>query len=155
MPTRLRLLAALAFAFPLLTNAAPPPEQADVTVSVNVIQSCTISATDVNFGDYDPLDAAADDDGEGTLNVRCSKGHQYKITFLGARVMTGPTAETLAFELYPTSARAAAWVSEIYEPAIGRASITEDVITVFGRIPAGQDVPVGAYSTTVQAEINL
>src|SRR5687767_12917395 len=49
---------------------------ADLTISASVINNCVISTTTLAFGPYDPVDAnaATDLDGSGVVTVACTKG---------------------------------------------------------------------------------
>ena len=115
----------------------------------------------VDFIDYDPLAAGNDDDGVGTVTVRCTRGSGLRIdlgngaNFSGTRRMTNGT-DFLGYALYTDAGRATAWGSGAgsglaIAPA---ANFAAQNYSVYGRIPAGQDVSVGVYNDTVVATIN-
>ena len=137
-------------------------------VLASVAETCVIQApNDLDFGAYDPGGAnlAADLDGDADISVRCTKGTDpVEITLsLGGnaagsqRNMLGTNlSETLTYELYSDSGRTTVWGDTAGN---GRdytaASSGWTDLTVYGRIPAGQDVSVDSYADTVVAEVNF
>ena len=128
----------------------------DLDVTANVVANCTITTLPVAFGTYDPLSATPDDDGVGTITIRCTRGAGASIdlgggaNFSGGRRMTDGTM-FLGYELYSDAPGGTVWNSLAIAPS---ANFAARDFSVYGRIPAGQDVQVGAYSDTVVATIN-
>jgi spore coat protein U-like protein len=158
------LLAAATLAF--LAAAAPAAAQsatATFQVSASVAKNCTIAATPVAFGAYDPVAAndTADATATGTVTVRCTRGTAYSVALenganfsAGRRMQLGATGQYLSYELYSDAARTAVWNASA--PAAGTAPSRAAIpLTVYGRVPGGQDVPEGAYLDTVVATINF
>lgn len=127
----------------------------NLAVSATVIANCSIDATTVPlaFGNYDgivtnlatPLDAAASVDvtcTDGATGVTLSAGNGTSFSS-GTRHMT-KGADILAYELYSDAARATAFAAE---PVT--ADGTAQTIDVYGRVPAAEAAPVGAYTDTV------
>ena len=86
-PKLLRTLLA-ASALSLLAVATPAAAQSATSsfqVSANVLKTCTISATPIGFGNYDPVGAyaATPADQTGTVTVRCTRGTSWSVA-LGA-----------------------------------------------------------------------
>jgi spore coat protein U-like protein len=126
--------------------------------------ACTISTTAVSFGSYNVFAGSADD-GTGQITYRCTGTPTPLLTiqldkggspsFSPRQMRNG--SETLNFNLYLDSTRTTIWGdgtggTQVYSqanPANGQ-SIN---LSVFGRIPAGQDVSAGTYSATVTATI--
>jgi spore coat protein U-like protein len=127
--------------------------------------SCTISTTSVNFGSYNVF-SGADLDSTGRVTYNCnatafnitvslSKGGSG--TYSPRRMSKG--AEVLSYQLYRNSARTNIWGdgtggTVVYTRA-DPANNTNVNLTVYGRIPAGQDVSAGTFSDTVVAVINF
>src|SRR5262245_59127911 len=128
-------------------------------------QSCTISATSVNFGNYNVFNGTALDS-TGTVTYRCnaaasnitvtlSKGSSS--TYNPRQMSKG--AEVLGYNLYTTAARTTVWGdgtggTGTYFRANPPNNSNVNV-TVYGRVPAGQDVSAGSFSDTVTAVINF
>jgi len=127
--------------------------------------SCTISAVGVSFGTYNVF-SASPLDSTGSVSYTClsikasdritidlSRGSAP--TFLPRRLLK--SAELLTYNLYTDAARSTVWGDATsgtshYGPI--KPSVT-DTITIFGRIPAGQDATAGNYTDTVIATINF
>lgn len=151
----------LALATPALAQTAT----ASLTVSATVAKNCSIATTAVAFGNYDPVvsNATSPLDGTGTVVVTCTKGAGTRIDLgLGAnasgttRRMSGGT-DFLTYELYQNSSRSTVWGSGVAagETIVTAPSKAARTFTVYGRVPAGQDVAAGPYNDTVVATINF
>jgi len=144
----------------------------DFDVTASVAANCTISAADLNFGAYDPLVANATTplDVDGSVTVACTKGAAATIGLgQGSAAFTGSTAlnplrqmsagaERLRYDLYRTSTGTGVWgdIGTANVLAYTAASKAATTLTIFGRVPAGQDVGASAsYSDTVRATINF
>lgn len=126
--------------------------------------ACTISTTAVNFGGYNVFTPTADD-GTGQVTYRCTGPRPPLIVIQldkGGSSSFNPRqmrkgGEALNYNLYLDSTRSTIWGdgtggTQVYSqtsPQLGQ-SIN---VSVFGRIPAGQDVSAGTYSATVTATI--
>ena len=70
------------------------------------------------------------------------------------RYMTGPFAETIAYDLYRDPARTLPWgdargQSPSDDTVRGTGTGAIQSLTVYGRVPSQADAPVGHYSDTV------
>lgn len=139
-------------------------------VTAHAAVSCTVSATAVAFGVYDPL-IGSPLDSTGTVSVTCTitfpplvETVNYSIdlsagggTFLARRMQAG--TNQLFYNLYTSAARTNIWgdgsggTSDVSGAmTIGFffwPSTRTNTHTVFGRIAAAQDVPPAAYSDTI------
>ena len=126
---------------------------------------CTISATSVNFGSYNVFTGSTTDS-TGTVTINCN-GSAHNITVglsQGSSSTFNPRTmikggETLTYNLYRDAARTTIWGdgtggTSTYTNA-NPANNADIILTVYGRVPAGQDVSAGAYSDTVAAVINF
>ena len=127
--------------------------------------SCTISATSVNFASYNVFNPSATDSA-GTITINCNNSaHNIVVTLSkGASATFNPRtmtkgAEALNYNLFLDAARSSVWGdgtggTSTYTNS-NPPNNTDIVITVYGRVSAGQDVTAGAYSDTVSAVINF
>ena len=131
-------------------------------------EACTISATGVTFGAYDPRAAGADD-GVGSIDIACHPSDGSATVALGtgssgsylARRMSGAAAQ-IDYNLYTTSARNIVWGDGSGGTATvtltngsvsaGRRRFSADI---FGRIPALQNVGAGTYSDTIVVTVTF
>jgi spore coat protein U-like protein len=118
-------------------------------VSATVISTCRIISTDnVDFGNYDPTNIVADDDGAGSGTFRCTKGTSYRTYIARSNTMTDGT-DSLTYELYSDSGRSSSYPSAspgISGNAASNVPITADI---YGTISALQDAQPGSYFETV------
>lgn len=134
-------------------TASAATASAGLNVTATVVGSCRVtSTTDVAFGNYDPTDTNNDDDGQGSMTFRCTKGVAYMLWINGTRSMTVGT-DTLNFELYTNAGRTVAFPSAAGALSTTSSSNAPVTTQIYGRIPALQDVGAGGYSTTLQASV--
>lgn len=141
-PLTPRRAAPLAFAAGLVAALGAGPAQA---------QSCTVTAEPVLFDPYDPIGAASSD-GVGAVRIRCDGPAQVTVGLGsgsgGAVRAMSSGADLLRYGLYADPSRLVPWGDGSTAPTRG-ASGPEADLAVYGRIPAGQNVPAGAYSDVV------
>lgn len=135
-----------------------------LTAAAAAEAACTITTTAVSFGSYNVFAASADD-GTGQISYRCTGPRPPLVTIhldKGGSPSFSPRqmrkgSETLGYNLYLDSTRSTIWGdgtggTQVYtraNPPLGQ-NIN---LSVFGRIPASQDVSAGTYSATVTATI--
>jgi spore coat protein U-like protein len=152
----------------LLSNTATASAAADLTVTATVTANCTISTTALQFGSYDPIVAnlAAPLTGEGTVTSTCASGTAAYITLgqgiqadagtsdaVPLRRMLHGTVDYLAYFLYSDAARTTVWGNTEVTGKAPVANGLPDVISIYGQIPAGQNMPIGDYTDTVVATV--
>jgi len=127
--------------------------------------SCTISVTSVAFGSYSVFTTTADDS-TGTITYTCnSTASNISIalndgsssTFSPRTMRKG--SEILQYNLYRNAARTNIWGdgtggTSLYTRA-NPPNNNSVSLTIYGRIPALQDVSAGSYTDTVSAVINF
>ena len=133
--------------------------------SAEAAPTCTISTTSVNFGSYNVFASSATDS-TGTITITCNGAAHDVVVSLskGASSSYNPRtmmmgSEVLSYNLYRDAARTSIWGdgtagTSTYTNA-NPANNTPISVTVYGRVPASQDVGAGAYSDTVSAVINF
>ncbi|HEY7651451.1 MAG TPA: spore coat U domain-containing protein [Methylomirabilota bacterium] len=126
--------------------------------------ACTISTTAVNFGSYNVF-SASPDNATGQVTYRCTAPRPPLVTIQldkGGAPTFNPRqmrmgSEVLSYNLYLDSTRTTIWGdgtggSQTYTRS--NPPTNQNIkVSVFGRIPAGQDVSAGSYSATVTATI--
>lgn len=148
--------------------SAPHAAQAATTtttfaVTATVQPSCTVSATPLAFGSYNPL-SATPLDATSTITVNCTTGTSYTVG-LNAGGTSGATVTTrqmllstnsLNYTLYRDTGRTNNWGNTpgTDTPASATATTTAATLTVYGRIPALQNVPAGNYTDSVTVTVN-
>lgn len=127
--------------------------------------SCTISVTSVAFGNYNVF-TTTPDDSTGTITFRCnssaaniwiSLSDGSSSTFNPRTLRKG--SEVLNYNLYRNAARTTIWGDGTGGTSVYTNSNPPNnsnvSLTVYGRIPALQDVSAGNYTDTVSAVINF
>lgn len=120
--------------------------------------ACTVSATGVAFGGYDPH-SAAPDDSTGSISATCliiDAAPDVEISSGSApnfstRRMTNGGA-TLNYNLYTNASHTIVWGDGTGGSSTATLTLTGTFIiwrsysrTIYGRIPAGQNVTAGSY----------
>ncbi len=142
-------------------QAATTTTTFQVTATVN--NACTVSATDLAFGVYDP--SAADNDKTSTVTATCTLATSYDIG-LNAGIAAGATVTTrkmkhatltdlINYSLFSDASRTINWGNTVSTDTVHVASAlgTPEVHTVYGRIPTGQYVTAGSYADTITVTV--
>lgn len=118
---------------------------------------CAISASNLNFGNYSGTLVNA----SSTLTIGCTLNDQYTVglsagTSSGAtvtnRAMTGPGGALLKYQLYSNSGHSTYWGNTTNTVA-GTGTGFNQSLTVYGQMPAGQNVAPGSYTDTIIATL--
>jgi len=139
--------------------------------------TCSVSASGVVFGAYDPLHSAPLDS-SGSITFRCTS----IIALLSLRIVSfevqlssgnsgsfiertmSSGSSTLEYNLYTNSARNTVWGDETggtgllggilqFPPLLSIGTVKEASFTAYGRIFGGQLVPAGSYSDAITVTI--
>lgn len=123
-------------------------------------QSCTVSTIAVNFGSYIISDAAPSD-ATGNVDVTCDPGIPYTVKldagqnsgggFNPRKMQLSDGVDTLNYNLYRDSAKTEVWgdgTGNTYvQTRVGSGGTAH--LTVYGSVPAGQNVRAGLYTDAV------
>jgi spore coat protein U-like protein len=126
--------------------------------------ACSVSATDLAFGPYD-VHQGTPTDGAGSVSVNCTfliavlLSYEIRLSTgqsgtYGTRTMQGGTYD-LDYNLYTDSTRTTVWgdggggTGTISYAALIALLVHNASYTVYGRIPALQNVAAGSYSDTI------
>jgi spore coat protein U-like protein len=143
-----------------LSQASAATSTTTFSVTAEVVTNCTITATNMAFGNY----SGVQKDATATLDATCSTGTPYTIglnkgTGAGAtittRKMTGPGPELLNYTLSKDDARTINWGDTPPDTVPGTGTGAVQPHTVFGKIPASQFVQSGEYSDTISVTLTF
>lgn len=128
-------------------------------VIVIVVKACTLSATNLAFGNY----TGAVIDSTSTISVTCTNTTTYNVglsagTATGATVtnrsMTGPGSALLHYKLFRDSAKTLNWGNTVGTDTLASTgSGNLQSLTVYGELVAGQYVAPGDYTDTITATV--
>jgi spore coat protein U-like protein len=166
---RTLLVAVLALSGPAFAASPLSPKSTTFNVSSDVIANCTISATDLSFGNYDPVgtNSTTPLDMSTTVSVLCTKGSSGVTVGIntgthasgGNRFMADAVSgDTLQYELYSDSSHTTVWgtgAAAVGWATFGPISGGAVAKTVYGRVAAGQDKTVGHYTDVATATVNF
>jgi spore coat protein U-like protein len=143
----------------LAGSAVAATKTGQFAVRAQVIDECQVSASDLDFGSYNPNGSAR---ASMSLTVKCAP-HSNVTIFLGPGSSGNPKKRTLRYG-------EATMRYQIYKDAALTDAIDSNGITfhlkpndnngqpvtymVYGDVPSGQSVPLGGYSDIVQVTIN-
>ncbi len=159
--------------------AAPPAPNGTATgsfnVTANVVASCkVVSTADINFGNYDPANVNNTtplNNNAGSVTVRCTKNTLAYVSLqqgsnpgssstcvAPARQMKDTAGDLLAYSIYQDSGYSNVWgCDSTNSQSFTSTSVnTPKVYTLYGQIPAGQDVPpASTYKDTVTTTVSF
>lgn len=134
-------------------------------VGATVLRRCDIATTPLAFGEYDPLVRHASQplDRDGSVTITCTKGTSATIGLNNGSHASGNERSlssgnaALRYDLYIDGARTRRWgTGENNVLQAGDApSDAPRTFVVFGRVFAGQDVPVGVYTDLVVVTVDF
>jgi spore coat protein U-like protein len=138
------------------------PVQTAFQVTANEAPTCTISATDLLFGDY----TQAQLDGQSAIAVTCTHTTPWSVglnqgTSPGATVTTrkmtgGLGGESLSYGLFQNAARTVNWGNTVgIDTVQGTGTGEPQNLNVYGRIPASQTPGPGGYRDMIIATITF
>jgi spore coat protein U-like protein len=142
----------------------------NLAVTATVAASClVVGPNTMAFGAYDPSDVnlTADRDAAGSIAIRCTKntlatsswakaasGHRFELRHAAAPDASGTDAWATSCTATPVAPRSG--LHRRTESTFTSAnSATATVMTVYGRIPAGQNVAAGSYTDTVAINVTF
>lgn len=145
------------------TTAMAASATTTMGISATVLSACVVTANSMAFGNYNPT-SASPTDATSTFDVICTAGTSYSVG-LNAGTKAGATVTTrqmtsggnsLSYALYSDSSRSTNWGNTpgTDTPSPTVAGVLPSTFTVYGRIPAQQNVPTGSYADTVTVTVS-
>jgi spore coat protein U-like protein len=136
-------------------------------VTITLVSSCAISASNLSFGTGVGLLTSAVS-GSTTLSVTCSNTTPYNVGLDGGNVSgstvtsrlmagtaTGNTGTTLGFQLYTTSGYSTVWGNTVGTSTVsGTGTGAAQTLTVYGQVPAQTTPKPDTYQTTITATVS-
>ena len=160
-----RLMFALAGCLALTASLNAATSSAPIEVTAEVVSNCVIATSNLAFGQYDPLAGNSTQHLDAAANVTmvCTRATSAALSLDSGRNSNGATrtlagsSQRVSYQLYRDSGRTQEWgggaagslqfVSEgVHKP---------QQVTLYGRIPPGQEVPSGIYSDVVMATVDF
>ena len=150
--TSYRGILAVILAGGILPSVSAATKNDNLTMTANVVATCSIQGSTLPFGNYQSqlLDRA------GTVGVNCSNGTSYTVALDGgssgstSRAMQGPSNAQLSYELYKDSGHTQTWGNSGAGDLVSNTGNgTTQNLSVYGRIPAGQNPNAGVYGDVV------
>lgn len=147
--------------------AATATSQFQVTASVAA--NCSITSTNLAFLAYDPIvtNLTSPLNQTGSVSVSCTKGAPIEVGLDQGTYHANATGTTramkeaasvnyLSYELYTDSGHVTVWNNVAPNWAIWTSTgKTAHAFTIYGQVPAAQDVAIGSYADTITATVNF
>lgn len=135
--------------------------QGTLTVTATVGRHCAVESPTLAFGDYNPFNTTAVEASVDFL-VRCTRHATADpsvqlgggLNYSSGRRMAGGGSEYLAYSLYSDAGRTSTW-DTTNAVIIPSPTLEGTTLTVYGRIPAGQDAAADTYSDSVTIIVNF
>lgn len=131
------------------------------SATATVLSSCTVSATNINFGTMGFV--TANHDSSGTVTIQCSSTLPYTVSLDGGTSgATDPTqrkmtsgANNLVYGLYQDSARSLPWGNSAGVNTVsGTGTGSSQNLTVYGRVPVQTTPNPATYTDTIVVTIS-
>ena len=124
------------------------------------LAACQVDASPVAFG---VVDVSRNNDSNGEITLTCTIATDVAVALSssaapGQRRMAGPNGGQLIYELYPDATRSLPWGDG--SGGSTTRNVTSDGdgttrLTIYGRVPAQDPVPPGAYSDALTVLVNF
>lgn len=125
--------------------------------------ACTVSTTSVNFSSYDVF-LTSPTDSTGSIIIVCDTFFTFVMVAIGQSPNSGgfdprqmaSGAEYLDYNLYTTATYTSIWGDGTGGTVTRNTFAFRNrprTLTVYGRIPPGQDIPAGSYAETLTVTI--
>ncbi len=155
--------AAVVAAAPASVIAQGRTKTATMLVTAEVVATCTVTPHDVNFGPYDPVgvNKTAPLQQRSSIDLVCTPGTTGAITLdLGQHSMSRQMAMAsaggarLEYALFQDSGMTRPFGGGNFGAVFRAGGQGRYFAWVFGRVTAGQNIPVGSYRDTVLVTVS-
>lgn len=136
---------------------------AKLDVSAEVASNCRIAISNLAFGAYDPLaqNATQQLDAAAGVTMLCTRSSRASIAIdigrnpvSGARSLAG-ASQHVVYQLYRDADRTQAWGEGSDIQYVSEGVHKPQQVTLYGRIPPGQEVASGVYTDVVTATVDF
>ncbi len=135
--------------------------------SFRAVAACNVLAPNLSFGPYDPLATTAPVTTSGAIVVLCNTSPPPTVTvtigpsatsgaFAPRRMRHSAGADTLDYNLYVDPSGGVVWGDGRPGTATRSDRVFRNrpwILTIYGRMPPGQDVSVGRYADSIGVSI--
>lgn len=132
-------------------------------VTATVIDVCAVSAANLSFGTYSPIGGSALD-GTSTITVTCTLSTPYNVrlnqgangsSVTARKMLRASGTELMNYALYRDSSRTQNWgQTDTTDTLDSTGTGLAQAHTVYGRIPAAENMPAGSYSDIVTVTVD-
>lgn len=167
MKRKLSKLAACAASMLLAVSGAAFAGTATTTVGVsaNIANNCTVGNVSAIAFTYDPISGSAAV-ATGTIDVTCTSGAPWTLDLNKGQNSGSPPpasqnramksgSNLLGYDIYSDFGHTTVWLTGAGSNVPGTGTGTAQTQTMYGQIPASQNVPAGTYTDTVTATVNF
>jgi spore coat protein U domain-containing protein, fimbrial subunit CupE1/2/3/6 len=169
MKRKLSKLAACAASMLLAVSGAAFAGTAttNVGVSANIANNCTVGNVSAIAFTYDPIVAnhSTPAVAQGTIDVTCTSGATWSLDLDNGQNNGNATSPSnramksgssyLSYDIYQDTNHATLWLSGSGKDVTGTGSGIAQTQTMYGQVPAAQNIPAGTYNDTVVATVNF
>lgn len=149
-------------------SSAPAIAESTTTTSMpviaTVVSTCVVVATPLSFGNYN-TSTPTDTDAEANITVNCTPGAVYNVGLdagqnssdVTARKMkVGSGTATMDYFIFQDATRTLNWGNtKGTDTVTGVGTDQDQVLSVYGRVPAGIPVEVGGYTDVVTVTVTF
>ena len=149
----------------LATSLHAANNSAPLEVGAEVVSNCVIATSNLAFGQYDPLAQNATQELSASANVTmvCTRSTSAAVTLDSGRNSIGSTrtlagsSQHVSYQLFRDAGRTQEWGGGV---SSGMQFVSEGIhkpqhVTLYGRIPPGQEVVSGMYTDVVTATVDF
>jgi spore coat protein U-like protein len=147
------------------TSAVAEQNAEKMTVTAIVVANCRLIVEPIAFGNYDPLsdNNSKSLDATAALTVMCTRSTQGNVVFDSGQNTGDPSQRFLAFgshrlsyQLFRDADRTQTWGKGAGAVSFVSSGFrAPQLITVYGRIPPGQEVAAGTYTDVLTATVDF
>ncbi len=160
-----RRLFAFAAGLVFATSLHAASSSAPLDISAEVAPNCAIAISDLAFGKYDPLGQNTNQqlDAAAEVTMLCTRSSRASVYIdsgrhpIGSSRTLAGSSQHLSYQLFHDAGRTQQWVGGASN---GLQFVSQGIhkpqqLTVYGRIPPGQEVVSGAYTDVVTATVDF
>ena len=136
---------------------------ASLQVSAEVAPNCQIAVSNLAFGKYDPLaqNGTSQLDAAAAVTMLCTRSSSASISLDFGQNATGSIrgmsggAQHVSYQLFRDSGRTQEWGRGDELQFVSQGIHKPEELTLYGRIPPGQEVASGVYTDVVTATVEF
>ena len=160
-----RNIMAFAASLVLATSLQADTSSAPLHVTAEVASNCVIATSNLAFGGYDPLaqNATQELDASAGVTVLCTRSSRATVSIDSGRNPVGSSrtlaggSQRVSYQLFRDADRTQEWGGGLTDrqQIISEGIHKPQQLTVYGRIPPGQEVASGLYTDVVTATVDF